>query len=409
MRSCMAFFTPAKSTGMTDRLYYTDAYLPTFTARITAIEPETRRVYLDRSAFYPTSGGQPHDIGRLGEAPVIDVVDEDSRVAHVVESVDTLAVGVAIEGQVEWSRRFDFMQQHTGQHLLSALCADGYGWPTTSVHFGDDYCTVDIAAAQVGMDTVREIERRANAAITTNIEVLVSFEDASAATGLRKPSDRAGALRIVTIAGIDRSACGGTHVRRTGEIGSMLLRRVEKTKGATRIEFLCGARAVRRASADADLLTRASRTLSAAPDELPGLVETQLARISELERERKRLAGELARHDAQERWNAAPVDASGNRIVQVTLEGRPVRDAEPLAQALSALGRCVVLVRSDTPHGVMLASAADSGVDAGALLKPALVAFGGRGGGSPRLAQGSIPDADAVRGVIDTLQTAWVI
>ncbi len=394
---------------MTDRLYYTDAYQTTFTGRVAVIESETRRVYLARTAFYPTSGGQPHDIGTLGATRVIDVVDEDAQVAHVVESVAGLSVGMDVQGRIDWNRRFDFMQQHTGQHLLSALCADGFGWPTTSVHFGDESCTVDIAAAQVDMDTVREIERRANAAITSNVSVSVTFEDASAATGLRKASDRDGELRIVTIDGIDRSACGGTHVRHSGEIGSMLLRRVEKTKGATRIEFLCGARAVRRASADADLLSRASRALSAAPDELPTLVESQLARIAELERERKRLAGELARHDAQERWNAAAVHASGNRIVHIALEGKPVRDAEPIVLALTALGRCVVLVRSDAPHGVMLASAADSAVDAGALLKPALAAFGGRGGGSPRLAQGSTPTAEAVQGVIDMVQKAWDI
>lgn len=388
---------------MSERLYYTDPYLPEFTARVTSIDPEALRVYLDRSAFYPTSGGQPHDIGTLGDARVIDAVDEDSQVAHVVESVIGFTVGMELTGRIDWNRRFDLMQQHTGQHLLSALCADDFGWPTTSVHFGDEYCTVDIAAPQVNMHTVREIERRANAAITSNVAVSVSFEHAATATGLRKPSDRDGELRIVTIEGIDRSACGGTHVRHTGEIGCMLLRRVEQSKGATRIEFVCGARAVRRASADAELLTRAARALSAAPGEVPGLVESQLARITALERERKRLAGELARHDAQERWNAAPIDANGNRIVLITLEGKPVRDAEPIAQALTALGHCVVIVRSDTPHGVMLASAADSSVDAGAVLKPALAAFGGRGGGSPRIAQGSIPSADAVQSVINFL------
>ncbi len=381
---------------MTDRLYYTDAYLPTFTARVVALEPDTGRVYLDRSAFYPTSGGQPHDAGMLGTMRVLDVVDEDTRVAHVVESTVGLDVGMEVAGQVDWNRRFDFMQQHTGQHLLSALCADGYGWPTTSVHFGDEYCTVDIAAPQVSTDTVREIERRANTCITDNLAVSVSFEDAASATGLRKPSDRGGELRIVTIEGIDRSACGGTHIRRTGEIGSMLLRRVEKMKGGTRIEFLCGARAVRRASADADLLTRASRTLSASPEELPALVESQLARITELERERKRLSGELAHHEAKAQWEAAPLAANGNRVIHLALEGKPVRDAEPLAQALTA-------------HGVMLAAAADSGVDAGATLKSALATYGGRGGGSPRLAQGSLPSSDAVHGIIETLSRAWVI
>lgn len=392
---------------MTDRLYYTDAYATTFTARVVAIDAERSVVYLDRSAFYPTSGGQPHDTGTLGGARVVDVVDEEERVAHVVDRMDGFSVGAEIDGQVDWTRRFDFMQQHTGQHLLSALCADGFNWPTTSVHFGDEYCTVDIAAPTVGTDVVRELERRANAVLTANHEVTVTFEDAAIAAGLRKPSDRGGMLRIITIAGIDKSACGGTHVRRTGEAGAMLLRRTERTKGGTRIEFLCGSRAVVRARADAEVLTRVSRTLSTSPDELPALVDSQLARIAELERERKRLSGELASHEARALWEAAPVDARGNRFVRIRMQDKPVRDAEPLVQVLSALERCIVLVTATAPSGVMLASSADSGVDAGAMLKPALALEGGRGGGSPRLAQGSAPDASAAERIADALARHW--
>ncbi|MES2522701.1 MAG: alanyl-tRNA editing protein [Gemmatimonadota bacterium] len=378
---------------MTDRLYYTDAYCAEFTAVVLAVDPASRHVVLDRTALYPTSGGQPHDTGMLGMVRVTDVIDEDERVVHVLESVDGIAPGAPLHGTVDWARRFDWMQQHTGQHLLSALCADGYGWPTTSVHFGDLYCTVDIAAPNVDGATLREIERRANSVITENREVTVSFEDAATAAGLRKPSDRGGELRIITIDGIDRSACGGTHVRRTGEIGSILLRRAERTKGATRVEFLCGARAVARASADADLLTRAARALSAAPDELPALVESQLQRLTESDRERKRLATELARPEAQAMWTAAAPDDRGVRRIVLTTGDAPVKDGEPLAQALVALGGCVVLVRAHT--GIMLAAAPDSGVDAGAALKAALSEVGGRGGGSPRSAQGSVADATA--------------
>jgi alanyl-tRNA synthetase len=295
------------------------------------------------------------------------------------------------------------MQQHTGQHLLSALCADGYRWPTLSVHFGDDYCTVDVAASSVDVATLREIERIANARITDDRPVTVSFEDAAAATGLRKPSDRAGELRIVTIDGIDRSACGGTHVRRTGEIGSMLLRRAERMKGGTRIEFLCGMRSVARASADAELLSRAARALSAAPEELPALVESQLQRLTETERERKRLAGELARFEAQALWNGATPGADGMRRIRLDLRDKPVREGEPLARELTALGGCIVLAVGTSPWGIMLATAADTAVDAGALLKPALAAAGGRGGGSPRLAQGSVADADAAETVAAAL------
>ncbi|HYW30724.1 MAG TPA: alanyl-tRNA editing protein [Gemmatimonas sp.] len=378
---------------MTDRLYYTDAYRSEFTAVVLAVDPATRQVQLDRTAFYPTSGGQPHDVGMLGALRVTDVIDEDGRVVHVLESIDGLASGAAVDGTVDWVRRFDWMQQHTGQHLLSALCADAYGWPTTSVHFGDAYCTVDIAAPNVDTATLREIERAANAVITSNRAVTVTFEDSATARGLRKPSERTGELRVISIDGIDRSACGGTHVRHTGEIGSILLRRAERTKGAVRIEFLCGARAVSRASADAELLSRAARALSAAPDELPALVESQLQRLTESERERKRLASELARHEAAIMWSGAALDDRGMRRIVLDTGDAPVKDAEPLAMALVALGGCQVLVRAST--GVMLAASPDCGIDAGAALKAALGEVGGRGGGSPRAAQGSVPDAGA--------------
>lgn len=384
---------------MTDRLYYRDAYLQEFSATVVSVDPEHRHVVLDRTAFYPTSGGQPFDTGSLGSTRVLDVVDRDDAIVHVVESIQGIEAGQHIDGHIDWARRFDLMQQHTGQHLLSALCADQYGWPTTSVHFGDAYCTVDVAAATIDGTTLREIEARANAVITSNRDVTVSFEDAATATGLRKPSDRDGELRIVTIASIDRSACGGTHVMRTGEIGVMLLRRAEKTKGATRIEFLCGARAVTRASADAELLSRSARALSAAPEEVPALVESLQQRLTDGERERRRLAAELAQFEAREKWNEAAPDAIGVRRIRLDLRDGAAKDAEPMVHALIGLGGCIVLAVGAKPCGVMLGAAADTGFDAGANLKPALAGVGGRGGGSPRIAQGSVADeagADAV-------------
>ena len=388
---------------MTDRLYYRDAYLREFSATVVSVDAEHRHVVLDRTAFYPTSGGQPFDTGSLGATRVQDVIDGDDAIVHVVESVQGIEPGQRIDGQVDWTRRFDYMQQHTGQHLLSALCADAYGWPTTSVHFGDAYCTVDVAAPGIDSATLRAIETRANSIITSNRDVTVSFEDAATATGLRKPSDRDGELRIVTIEGIDRSACGGTHVGRTGEIGPMLLRRVEKSKGATRIEFLCGARAVARASLDADLLSRSSRSLSASPDELPGIVESLQQRLTEIERERKRLAADLARFEAREKWSEATADANGVRRIRLDVQGGAAKDAEPMVHALLGLGGCIVLAVGHKPWGVMLASAADTGFDAGAILKPALAGVGGRGGGSPRIAQGSVADEDGARAVASAL------
>jgi alanyl-tRNA synthetase len=387
---------------MTVRLYYTDARLDRFTAIALAISDDGRRVVLDRTAFYPTSGGQPHDLGTLGGIAIVDIIDEDDRIAHCLAEPIGVPVGAMLEGHVDAVRRFDHMQQHTGQHLLSAMLGDEFGWPTVSVHFGDDTNTVDVACADFDADALGAIERRANALIVQNRRVTVSFEDAALATGLRKPSDRDGELRIVTIEGVDRSACGGTHVDFTGEIGTLLLRRAEKTKGNTRIEFVCGHRAVARARLDAELLTRTARTLSAAPHDVPGLVDQQVQRLTDADRERKRLAGELARYEAAERWTACIPSRDGVRRIVVSTSGA-VKESEPLAQQLVALGGCAVVVTNAAMGGVLMATAADTGIDAGQRLRAALQAVNGRGGGSPRLAQGAIPDPSQLPAVLESL------
>ncbi len=384
---------------MTDRLYYSDAYLHDFTATVRAVSDDASRVYLDRTAFYPTSGGQPHDLGQLGNAFVVDVVDEDNQVAHVLAEPTALVVGQAVTGHVQWTRRFDFMQQHTGQHLLSAMFADQYGWPTVSVHFGDETSTLDIAASNVSSNALRDAEWQANALVTANREITVTFEDAARATGLRKTSDRSGMLRIVSIAELDRSACGGTHVHRTGEIGSIQLRGAERVKQHTRIEFLCGSRAVTRARLDAALLSNTARLFSAAVADVPLLAEQLQTRMAELERNRKRLATDLALFDARARWERTTPDPDGIRRFHVVLTDGAVREYEPLAQALAALGPCLALVTSTSPPGVLFAAADGTGIDAGKILRTVLSAVGGRGGGSSRIAQGSVPDAGAIASI----------
>jgi len=382
---------------MTERLYYTDAYRTEFDASVASRADGGRRVYLDRTAFYPTSGGQPFDTGELNGARVVDVVEEGEGIGH---QLDRPLEGERVHGRVDWPRRFDHMQQHTGQHLLSAVFADRLGFETVSVHFGAESSTLDLATGALAHEQVVEVERRANEVVTENRPVLVSFEDAASATGLRKPSERSGTIRIVTIRELDRSACGGTHVQATGEIGTILIRRVERVKQQVRLEFLCGMRAVRRARADADLLARLAGARSAAPDELPTLLDAQAAELKATNAACRALEETVARYRARELYDAAAPAPEGRRVIVLREVRGPVERLRALGQALAALPRAVFVGATAEPPAVLVAASADAGIDAGRTLKAALQRHGGRGGGNQRLAQGSVADAGALDAVV---------
>lgn len=383
---------------MTERLYYTDSYLTDFEARVVERADGGRRIYLDRTAFYPTSGGQPHDTGRLGDTEVVDVVDEGDRVAHLL--IRPISAE-RIAGRLDWERRFDHMQQHTGQHLLSAVLAELYRCATVSVHFGKETSTLDLDVGAIAPAQVVDAELRANTIVTENRPVTVGFEDSATATGLRKPSDREGALRIVTIADLDRSACGGTHVRATGEIGAILIRKVERVRKAVRLEFVCGNRAVKTARSENDLLARLAASFSGPPADLPGLVEAQRAELKEAAAARRELETRLDGLRARELYAAAAPDTEGLRWV-VLREDAAIERHRGLGQAVAALPRTIFVGAATSPPGLVVATSADSGKDAGALLHLALERVGGRGGGNARLAQGTVP-ADALAAALEAL------
>lgn len=392
------FAIPLSLPLMTLRLYYADSYLRSFTARVVETADNGRRVYLDRTAFYPTSGGQPNDWGTLAGSAVVDVIDEDKGIAHLVDR--PMANGGDVTGEIDWRRRFDHMQQHTGQHLLSAICHDTFNWPTLSVHFGDVISSIDIDTGAATPAQLLEIERRANEAITQDLTVTVTMEDAATVAGLRKASDRTGELRVVTIDGVDRSACGGTHVRRTGEIGSLLLGKAERTKQKLRIEFVCGARAVRRARADNAALSAIARHFSAPAAEVPALVEKLMVEHKNERALRQRLTADLARAEAATLWAAAPARADGLRLISV--ERHDLETVRALAQAVTERERVFFVGVATEVRTVLVATSADSGRDAGALLKPILATHGGRGGGSARLAQG-LAEATALPAIMNAL------
>jgi alanyl-tRNA synthetase len=385
---------------MTERLYYTDSYLTEFRALVVDRSPDGGRVYLDRTAFYPTSGGQPFDTGTISGASVTGVVEEGDRIAHVVGGS---VAADEVECRIDWPRRFDHMQQHTGQHLLSAVAADLFGWATLSVHFGAESSTVDLDTPSLTGEQARAAERRANEIVFENRPVSVSFAAGSEDLGLRKVSERAGVLRVISIEGVDRSACGGTHVRSTGEIGPVLIRKLDKVRGAVRVEFLCGHRALGRARADFDTLSKIAQSFSAPLDETPDLVAARMEALKTAEKERRRLEEELGVRMGRELYAATPPDPRGERRVIERAGTGSLDSFRAMAQGFCAGVRAVFVGVVEQPPAILLASSVDSGLDAGKLLKAALQQYGGRGGGAPRMAQGSIPSRDALEQVVALL------
>ncbi|HUE24492.1 MAG TPA: DHHA1 domain-containing protein [Bryobacteraceae bacterium] len=386
---------------MTDRLYYTDSYLREFRARVTDRSEDGRRIYLDRTAFYPTSGGQPHDTGAIGGVALVEVEDEGERIAHVVEA--PLSAG-EVDCHIDWDRRFDHMQQHSGQHLLSAVFVERFRISTVSFHLGQEVSTIDLDTATLEPARVVEAERRANQAVFENRPLGVSFEDAAETRDLRKPSERAGMLRIVSIEGLDRSACGGTHVARTGEIGPILLRKLDRIRNTTRVEFLCGGRAIGRARADFDSLSRVAQMVSGSLDEAAGLVAAQFEAARNADKLRRKLEADLAQYQGRELYAVtAPEEGSVRRVLRRLPSGN-LEELRALAQSFTAQPKAVFIAALDEPPAVLLAVSADSGIDAGKLLKAALTQAGGRGGGNPRMAQGSLPSRAALEQVLSHIR-----
>ncbi|HEX5963538.1 MAG TPA: DHHA1 domain-containing protein [Gemmatimonadales bacterium] len=385
---------------MTHRLYYTDSYLLDFEAVVAERSADGRRVYLDRTAFYPTSGGQQFDTGSLGGIEVTDVVDEGDRVAHVLAAA---LAGERISGRIDWPRRFDHMQQHTGQHLLSSVLADVVGHQTVAVHFGRESSTLDLDAAALSADQLAKAEARANEIVVQNRPVDISFEEAEFVDGLRKPSGRGGTLRIITIRDLDRSACGGTHVRATGEIGPILVRKVERVRKGMRVEFLCGARASRRARADYTLISQLAGEFSATAEELPRLIAGQREELKQVQSRNRELEEEIDRGRARELYAAATPDKTGIRRVTITQEGTSLDALRGLATAFTSMPMTIFVGAVPTPPAVVLAASPDTLIDAAGMLKGLLTSVGGRGGGSARLAQGIVPGRAQLEAVVESL------
>ena len=389
----------------TTRLYYDDAFLREFDATVIACEAAGERwqVKLDRTAFYPTSGGQPFDMGKLNDVAVVDVSDEHGEeIVHMTEQ--PLTAGAAVRGAIDWQRRFDHMQQHTAQHMLSAAFIELFGFQTVSFHLGRDISTIDLAVPSVVPRHLEEAEGRVNQIVCEDREISVRYgtADELAREGIRKKVEREGTLRVIDIADFDRQPCGGTHLRRTGQAGMLLIRKCERQKQNWRVEFVAGFRALAAAREDLRILRSAAEQIGCGMAELPQMIGKMIEERRANVRDAKKLTERLAELEAAELLaQKGEASADGARkIVAAVFEDASASYLSMLASKLVANAGVRAALGSRSAKAIVLAQSAGLDGDMGALLRELLAKFGGKGGGSKVFAQGSVDDANGIDGVI---------
>lgn len=395
----------------TRRLYYDDSFQDNFTANVLSCQPMADPlagqesscwgVLLDQTHLYPTSGGQPNDFGKLGDANVVDVRElENGEILHVV---DRLVPTGQIDGCIDWPRRFDHMQQHTGQHLLSAVFAERFGLPTVSFHLGRSVSTIDLRGSQPTPQILEGAARAANAMVFEDREISIRYGTAEqfANMGVRKQVERAGTLRAIEIAGIDFQPCGGTHVRRTGQIGTILLRGCSKIRQDWRVEFLCGHRAEAAARSDSDLIARVSAQLKCATADLDTSVDRLLGEREAAARSLKALLPRLADVEAASRLESLAASSDGARAVVEVLHGVGPEYLQYYATALVRSEKVVALLALAETGALVFAQHPQADRDMNLLLHKVLHEVGGKGGGSRDFARGALSDPAKASGALE--------
>lgn len=395
---------------MTTRLYYDDSYGTEFTATVVALlrHAGNPALQLDRTGFYPTSGGQPHDTGSLAAVPVVDVVVQDDVVLHVLGREPQAAIGETVSGRIDWPRRYDHMQQHSGQHLLSQVFYRLFGVETVSVHFGAVESTLDLDTPAIDVAQIAAAEQEANRLAYQALPITAyKLTQAELATvPLRRPPTVSGLVRIVEIAGYDYSACGGTHVHTSAELAPLKIVRNERRRGQTRLTFLCGGRAVADYGDKHRLLNEAANLFSNEADAVPGLIQRALDQNRTLQRQVDELTAQVIAYEVGDLLAAARISNQAGQEQRVVCKLYPDRSVDALKQTASLLRQepaTIVLLatRAGGKLTLLFARSDDVAIHAGNLLRDTLKAFGGNGGGRPELAQGGGADPSQGQNVLD--------
>ncbi len=433
----------------TERLYYQDSHLIEFKALVSEVTERVSgwtAVTLDRTAFYPTGGGQPSDTGTINGQQVLECIDDDANgVLHVIQG-RAPKVGAQVKGRVDWPRRLDHMQQHTGQHILSQAFVTLFNAPTRSFRVLSDSCEIDVDLKNPSDEVIERAVELANNVIWEDRQVTIRSATAEEAAQLplRKEPAREGELRLIEIEGFDLTPCGGTHAYRTGEVGLIAVRHWEQAKGLTRIEWMAGTRAL----ADYRRANRTARAVasffSASRDDTPKLTARVVEENKELHRRLRVLEEAAAKVEAEEllrdfgsmhdpagvkessRGLSAQRDTPGNvrnnvtdperveavssgvQIITKVFDNRDVESLKHLAQALIAHPNVVALLgsRDGDVARLVFARSEDASGDMNVLMREACAMLDGRGGGKPDLAQGGGKNVEKINQAIDSAVAA---
>jgi len=396
----------------TERLYYSDSHLIEFEARVIDVTERVSgwtAVILDRTAFYPTGGGQPSDTGTLNGSRVVECIDDgDNGVLHVVQGA-TPARGAAVKGRIDWLRRLDHMQQHTGQHILSQAFVTLFKAPTKSFRVLEQSCEIDVDLANPSSEVIERAVELANNVIWEDRSISihnVTPEEASELP-LRKDPAREGELRLIEIDGFDLTPCGGTHACRTGEVGMIAVRTWERAKGLIRIEFVAGIRAL----ADYRKANKSAREIaalfSAGRDDAPHLAAQMIEENKELHRRIRTLEETAATVEAEQLFAETVATSDGIRVVNRVFNGRDVDSLKKLAHALIAKTKTIALLgsRDEGTARLVFARSEDAAGDMSTLMREACALVDGRGGGKPDMAQGGGKNVDRLGEAVDSVAT----
>lgn len=391
----------------TERLYYNDSHLIEFDARVVDVTERVSgwtAVVLDRTAFYPTGGGQPSDTGVLNGSRVVECIDDgDNGVLHVMQGA-TPARGEAVKGRIDWARRLDHLQQHTGQHILSQAFVKLFNAPTKSFRVLDQSCEIDVDLAHPSNEVIERAVELANNVIWEDRAIAIRnvTKEEAAELPLRKETSREGELRLIEIDGFDLTPCGGTHAYRTGEVGIVAVRSWERAKGLVRIEFVAGGRAL----ADYRKANKSAREIaalfSAGRDDAPHLAAQMIDENKELHRRIRVLEEIAAAGEAEKLFSETGPSEDGTRIIAKVFDGRDNDLLKKLAHALTARPKTVALLGSrdgDTAR-LVFARSEDAEGDMSSLMREACASLDGRGGGKPEMAQGGGKKIDQLAEVL---------